>query len=276
MKHITTLTACLFIFFGTLTAQTTPLGVWKVKSAGVYAGFDSDRISGLSHTQLLSQAKSPLDVDGEAFGFSDYDLMTMVCENPNYRAELTLSTPWRNTELRLGAAAMLNRVESLSYHQQALLNDGSSVYRSLYVNASGHEVALDAALNRAFPIGNWFNFYGGLGLQVGKSFNNSMYMNGQNLVPIMETGSSDDVVIGYEQQSETQYSNMYSGTHLRAFVELGAGVTIARRVELLFSMREGVGNRWVPGASLSEGTRTSSKSLGLRWKFGRNATPIIY
>lgn len=238
---------------------------FKLKKIGVTLGYDSDQIRGLGHEQLLSQAKGTLGFDASAMNFEERDLMSMVCENPNITGELAFATPIKNTELRVGLSAMFNRVESVFYRNSFTKPDGTVTDRYLGVHARQNEVALDVSLHKYIPVTRWFNIYGGVGTQLGKSFNNEMDISGFNLTPVMDENPSDEVVVDYSGGSLYESHEMYGGLHTRVYGEIGLGFTIARRLELMYSLSGGLGNRWVPGADLSKGTKTTSSNIGVRW-----------
>ena len=226
------------------------VGSWKVKKYGISVGMDQDMISGLSHTYLMNTVKGSSDFQYENIPFGEEDLFSMTCENPNIRAEVTLLPPrMRNTELRLAVAGMFNRVDAVTFRVQ----DGQD-YRSLSFDSYTNEIALEGALLKRLTILNTFNLYGGVGMNLGVSFDGSMYVDGQNLA-VSENGAfgaSDDAYVGdgfemYDRFSD--YYNIKNGLHQRAFVQAGFGLMIMRRLELGVDAKYGIGYRLIGGSA---------------------------
>ncbi len=262
MKKLIYTALILSLCFISAHAQVSSTG-WGIKKIGILVGQDSDQIRGLGHAQLLSQADGTLPFDPAALDFEEQDLTSMVCENPNIKFELTLNTPLPNTELRLAAVGIFNRIESVNYRTPYTMITGQGNNRSLFINARGNEIALDGALMKYLQLGNSVRLYGGAGLQVGRGFGTEMYYSARNINPIMNPET--DEVIDYERESFYGYVDAHEGTHLRGYLQGGVGVTILRRVELTVDYRGGLGHRWVGQADLSKGTTNQSISVGTKW-----------
>jgi len=256
-------TALLVAFCSTFSHAQVATSGWGIKKVGVLIGQDSDQIRDLSHEQLLSQADGVLSFDPASLDFEASDLTSMICENPNLKFEIALTTPIPNTELRLAAVGIFNRVESVSYRTPYTMITGARSDRGLYVNSTGNEIALDGALMKYLQLGKSIRLYGGAGLQVGRGFGTEMYYSAYNLNPIMNPET--DEVIDYLRESFSGQVDAHEGTHLRGYLQAGLGVTILRRVELTVDYRGGLGHRWVGQADISKGTTNQSISFGTKW-----------
>ena len=92
----------------------------KIKKFGISAVGDQDRVSNLDADYFSGLAKNEFDSEILENDFSSADIVSMTCENPTIRAEITV-LPFRavpNVQLNMGTSIMFNRVdgtESVSY-----------------------------------------------------------------------------------------------------------------------------------------------------------------
>ncbi|MGB0983743.1 MAG: hypothetical protein ACPG19_06860 [Saprospiraceae bacterium] len=232
------------------------LGNWQIKKAGIHLGMDMDMLNqGLNHEYFLSMSKEQTNSDFESMSFSnDNDMYSMVCENPNIRLEMSLVSPYfKNTEWRFALNTIINRIDAISYYN----SDGYGNSDYLNFNSYGNELSLESVLLKSVPFMKFFEVHGGVGTNIGYSFGNSLdiygsssnytanQLNFNNLNEVSNTVSSPS----YEYFSE--YYQLNNGINQRAFVQLGASMTVFNRIEMGFDARGGLGYRGVFGAPVA-------------------------
>ena len=221
---------------------------WQIKKAGIHLGMDMDMLNqGLNHEYFLSMSKEQTNSDFESMSFSnDNDMYSMVCENPNIRLEMSLVSPYfKNTEWRFALNTIINRIDAISYYN----SDGYGNSDYLNFNSYGNELSLESVLLKSVPFMKFFEVHGGVGTNIGYSFGNSLdiygsssnytanQLNFNNLNEVSNTVSSPS----YEYFSE--YYQLNNGINQRAFLQIGASVTVYNKIELGFDIRRGYGYR---------------------------------
>ncbi len=241
------------------------VGRWKVKRIGVTLGQDQDMINDLSHTYLMNTVRGFPNAQYENIPFAKSDLYSMTCENPNLRVELALLPPrMRNTELRVALSGMFNRIDAVNY--QAYNPDGGS--STLNFRSHTNEIAAEAVLLKRASLWNTFNFYGGVGTNLGTSFAGNVRVSGSNLVMNEEGdfGASDDAYTNNGYQNYTSFYDYYevkNGLHQRAFLQGGFSIVFLRRLEIGLEARYGIGYRLIGGQAV--GTNLVAAGFTAKW-----------
>lgn len=243
-------------------------GSWQIKKAGIHLGMDMDMLNqGLNHEYFFSMSKEQSDNDFTSMRFADGSMYSMVCENPNIRLEMSLVSPYfKNTEWRFALNTIINRIDAISYYN----SDGYGQSEYLNFNSYGNELSLESVLLKSLPFWKFFEIHGGVGTNIGYSFGNSLSVYGSsstytadqvnfnNLNEVSNTVSSP----AYDYFSE--YYELSNGINQRAFLQLGASMTVFDRIEMGFDVRGGLGYRGNFGAPVAF---TKLKAFSLSAKY---------
>ncbi len=235
-----------------------------MKKVGLAAGFDQDRLKGLSHNYILSTARNQSNANFEDVPFATDDMQSMTCENPNLRAEITLSHPALiNSELRLGLNAMIQRADAVNYWGEQT----DRGRESLKIQSWTNEIALEAAWIKYWNAGI-FNVHAGPGTNLGYTFSGVVSIDGEYL-----TMDEDNKLQSRVEASENgllvledydEYLRSKNAVHQRLYLTGGVGLTLADRLEISLDGRYGYGYRAIRGAGF-QGTQLRSFGISAHW-----------
>ncbi|MEM0994931.1 MAG: hypothetical protein AAGI49_18005 [Bacteroidota bacterium] len=273
MKRSLYIILVLALFGSTLAAQDLKLGKFPIKTFYANFGWDEDLLSNMSSDYFQDMARTP-NARLEAMNIHNVEVYSMICENPNIEIGVTLELP-RNLELSLGAAAMFNRVDGITYDWRSVQN-----WDANYMNYSSYadEYALDVALNKRIAVALWrnklgnapINLYIGAGTNAGFITNNRMYAYGSSSYTVVDFSydNSDQLVenvIGNESYDHfNDEVELRNGFTQRIYGQGAVGITFLRRLELGLEGKYGYGYRVIGGAGAKT---TNLRSIGLfaRW-----------
>lgn len=237
-----------------------------LKKFGISTTTDQDRVNGLDAEYFTKLSRSGVSEDIANQNFPEEAITSMTCENPSIRIELTV-LPFRaspNLHLNLGTSVMFNRIDATGYSFQeygSLQNNMNDIK----FNSISDEAALDASLlyNKKFA---FVNLYGGVGTNLGYTFNGDMQIEGQYLNS--ETEAADGRDGGSVSTSEyvyfSEYHRMKNSLHQRAFLQAGVSVVFFKRLELGIEGRRGIGYRYNAGNAMKF-TNLLSAGFTAKW-----------
>lgn len=116
---------------------------WNIAKVGLHFGADKDMVNGLDGNYFMSMIGDEANYDYSGLNLHPDNYFAAVCENPNIRLELVLSSEhFKNTEWRFNVNGIFNRVDAVSYY-----NDNNDFYGE-YMNFYSHgiEVALESVM----------------------------------------------------------------------------------------------------------------------------------
>lgn len=243
-----------------------PEASWQVKSIDLGLGVEQDMVNKLSFDYLKQNLRNPSDLaQFEGKSFDEVHMYSMICENPHLRLGFTLeSDVLRNTELRIAAVGIFNRIDAISYY-----NHDDYFQNSEYLNISSYtnEIAGEIALVKNAYLTRFFRVFGGAGTNLGFNMSNYLHVNASNTNVVndwslLETGQITGPII--EEEYYYSDSEVRSGIQQRVFAQAGFGVTLFRKLELGMETRLGVGYRYHFGGAASA-ARLQSFALTGRW-----------
>lgn len=253
----------------TATAQSqlfsTPYK-WQIKKWGVSFGNDMDMLGSVEHDYLLSTIRGTTNMNYSNLTFDRQYINSMTCENPHIRFTATLPVPrMKNAELNVSGMFVGNKIDAVEYS-----GDNG---QWLNFNSTTNEAGIEAVfLKRGKILSDFFNFYGGLGGNLGASFGGVVTIEGYEI----ETNTNNEVMNfeaydGVPTGNTTMHEYLYethrtkAGYYQRVFGQLGFGILFAKRMEIGFEYRMGMGFRAIPGAR-TQGTRYQSAAINLAWR----------
>ena len=244
----------------------------KIKKFGIATTNDQDRVNGLDAEYFSNLSKSELRSDISELDFSEKSIMSMTCENPAVRFDITV-LPFRakpNLQLNLGTSIMFNRVESTEYgwgsnNFDAFNNTNGSDFSRMSFSSYSHEAALEGSLLYHAKLA-FLHFYGGAGTNLGYTFAGNMYVDGSynNDESFEATGVDGGSLENNDIVEFREYHEMKNSLHQRVFLHGGVSVIFLKRLELGVEMRRGVGYRYNTGNPFKF-TNLVSGGLSLRW-----------
>jgi len=233
----------LILFIQDLTAQSK-LTITRVS---ISSGYELDMVSDLGESYFLQGMKT--QDQSELFDLTNFEknLSEMFCENANFRVGLSMRhDKLRSLELNLAFYKIDDRFDAVEY----TFNDAQNSFEGLnYLNYTD-EAGLEISFNKLFPILKFFQIYGGLGKQLGYSYNSRLNVIHQK--NIFEVTSSDpsnlrseDVITITESETimERNYK-MKNSLSQKVFLQTGFLISFFDKVELGLMARYGLGNRW--------------------------------
>lgn len=214
---------------------------WRVKRTGISMGMDFDMIGRVNHQYFTQKINSPVTANFAAIqGLGVEDVDESWCENPYTRVQVNLEAGHlKNVELALAASFIVGRSDGINYYDP--VNN-----RSLNISAYGDEIGLEAAILKAFPLGNVLRLYGGLGTNLGYTFNNNVSIHGLNQWTVNDgEAESNNDPYGYDWYDHgSEHFSMTDGLSQRVFATAGLTFVLFRRLELGAEARRGIGYRW--------------------------------
>lgn len=267
MKKITLFIALCFTV--SLTQAQLSIGKLFVKKIGVSTGFDQDRINNMDLDYMLGTA---VGSENSAFynaGLNAETLYGGVCENPYLRAFVTLGAPGlKNTFLDLAVVGVFDRYDGLYYSSNSgdpYNYDWSDNHEYVSLNSMSDEVMLEGIITQQLSIANWLKLYGGIGTNLGYTFDGSMWVNGhvnQEEVDDNLDRTTTDIYNGsYTSDYDYQTFETKNAFSQRVFAEIGTGIILFRRFETGLFFRRGVGYRSYVGYGAR---KVDLHSFGLR------------
>ncbi len=270
MKNVLTVALATLLACALSAQNSVKPTKWKLRSFGVSFGTDLDMIRGLDYAYLVQTGKGNSSNVYNNVSFENQQYYAAVCENPILRITAALDVPGlKNTELDFALNTVFNRFDGVYYHaenSQIVQENGGFQYLS--VNTVTNEVGLESTITRRVSLFNFLNFYGGVGTNIGYSFDGEMQFSGHEYRQSVDQNvdrSIKDITTG------TIYSDAIYGTydakdafHQRLIYKLGFGILFCKRLELGINYRGGWGYRAVFGAPTKE-TRLESLAVSARW-----------
>jgi len=248
----------------TTTQAQNFLGM-KIKKYGISASNDQDRVTGLDAQYFNNLSKtefSPAFMEGD---FPKEAISSMTCENPTFRAEVTVMPSLKSTnlQLNLGTSLMLNRVDATEYSFWGSGYDSN--VNNIEFNSYSNEAALDASLVYHQKL-LFLHFYGGLGTNLGYTFAGNMQVTGTyaNEDEVVYDGSDGGSYSTTEYVSFSENHQMKNSLHQRAFLQGGVSVIFFKRLEFGLEARRGIGYRYNAG-NPAKFTNLIAGGLNLRW-----------
>lgn len=249
----------LFIFSVSYSQQLIKLGkkYWNVDKVSVAFGSDFDMIK-LDHDYFFSTLRDADQYDFTGVDFGSSDLESAYCDNSEIRLTAALSAPsWNNTELRFSIISITDRQDGLKYRK------GNEF---LNIDGLGDELGIESTILKRFALGR-VRFYGGVGTNLGYSYNNRVSLEGQyNIEDIPATADdkpdTDDPSTTFRTVYLEEDLRQKNGINQRIFVHAGIGLMIGRgqRWEIGFQTRKGIGYRWINGTN-AKMTRLTSNQI---------------
>lgn len=264
----TLLTLGLVLAFASASFSQSPMhiGKFKVKKLDFSFGFESDYINGLDYDFFLNQMPDQHRENLDQLNFAPTELYSGVCENPSINVGITLELPNRpNIEWRNAFAYKGNRVDAVSYYNNT---DYSGNYLS--ATSTHDEYTLESALVLRGTVVNTFNFYAGLGTNLGMTSPNKTC-----IFTDLDITADDFNFSNIDEMSRTIESNSEFGEYhacfdtgvqlnQRVFGLLGFGIQLFRRVEVGVDLKYGYGYRADLGSSI-DGTNIVGTNFNVRY-----------
>ncbi len=276
MKIIYAVLITCFVWSNTCAQEieTVSLGnKLKVTKINFSIGNDMDMIYNLDHSYFIDQIPNDRFSDLKDLNFNGQDMVGGTCENPHFRFGLSLEHPsFKNFELRTNLVYMPNRVDAVTYE-----NRFTDFTRGEYINfhTTHDELALEASLLYRLKVIGPLNLYGGVGTNIGASYNNDLCISGSSnlLADNINPGNADNFI---DDNIESFYMEECFdpgiSTNQRIFLEGGLGVSFdwtnikfLEKLEFNLIIRRGVGFRVHPNNL--QGTHLISASSGLSYRF---------
>ena len=240
MKH------SLFLLFITLSMVSYGQG-FKFKKVYVEQAIQQDMVDDLSYQYFANRLP---EGSRNSLRYADMDAGHYyggVCENPATNFGFTLThDQFENFEWRNGFSYMPDRVDGVTYH------DYNDYYGGDYVNVNARhdEIALESSLHYKYSPVHFLHFYGGLGANVGYTYNNEMcyYTTVQPSTDELSFRNAGAVNRDVSDPSYSYYSDSqcFSGGNdftQRLFASIGIGLELFGRAEFGLNIKRGVGNR---------------------------------
>ena len=236
----------------------------KIKKIGVVSTFDQDMITGINADYFKSISKDGIYEDLDDITFADQDIASMFCENPALRAELTLE-PFRglpNIQLNTAASLMFNRNDGSYYNFNFGQQQNSATYNNINFSSYSNEAAVDASLLYHHKFA-FLHFYGGVGGNLGMTFQGKMNVSGNYTVTTIDENAAEDDAIMTESKYFQEQHDMKNIMHQRAFLHGAATVIFFKRLEVGVEGRLGKGFRFADG--MTKGTTLNSFGFLAKW-----------
>lgn len=268
MKNVLLLAGALLLCTSILAQNLPTPTKWKIRKIGVSFGTDMDMVNGMDFDYIMASAKG---LDNSQYKNVEFqsDMFAGVCENPNIRVFAALDVPGlKNTELNLGLSAVFNRYDGVYYHTEdvetAIINNE---FDYLSVHTMTSELALEGSLAKRVTLLNFLNLYGGVGTNIGYTFSGDMTISGNQYQTVKDNldRSNSDIASGTVHSDYVYESyDAKDAIHQRAFLQLGVGIILFKRLEVGFDLRRGVGYRATLDGPF-RGTNLESASFGAKW-----------
>ena len=188
-----------------LNAQTNFLGK-PIKAISISLSHDRDLLSSMDNAYFTDAMKTKSDNSLITDKFSDAQVESMVCENPNLSLNVVLELP-KNLEWSLGVNAITNRYDAISYKS----TESTAWWGFDYANFSttADEYGAETSLLKRFsltPLKNRLgnspiNLYLGAGTNLGLITNNKLYAYGssESMVEEFSYGNTSDLRSDFEE-----------------------------------------------------------------------------
>lgn len=224
----------LFMLVSMIASQTiAQQSNWQLARFGIAAGGDIDMPYRLNSDYLLSTGRN-VDFDASDLPFSKGDLTRMNCDNGTFRLGLSIS-PLRspNTELQFSLLSIEGRIDMVHYELGA---KDTPDYQWLEVSAENKETAAEFVYLGRSQAGKRWNFYGGLGTNIGYSHSGKVHVKGR----LLDDTVSDNPASA--QEFDLTYTQR-EGINQRLFIQAGMGIRFLKKMEFGFEFRKGLGYR---------------------------------
>jgi hypothetical protein len=256
------------------------LSNWEIAKVNLHFGKDEDMLKDMHQDYFLSMVKDDkMNFNYSDLDFTNTDMYSMICENPNIRLEASLESPYfKNTEWRIGMNAIINRIDAITYFNGDYNYYGNSDY--LNFNSVGNEMSIESAVLKTLPIGSRLSLQGGVGANIGYSYGNRLDIWGSsrslaaNTVNYTNVGEVSEIISNQNYEYHFDNYELRDGVSQRAYLIAGANIRILRRLELGFDVRRGYGYRAIFGAPMAS-THLKAFSLSAKYNF-RMHKPIPF
>lgn len=239
-----------------------------LKKWGVSFGNDRDMLGTVDHRYLLNTIRGETKMDYSNLEFRDTDIISMACDNPHLRLNATLGIPRiKRAELNLSAIFVGNKIDEVTY-----FNENSNYGKQqLKFQAFTNEIGLESVfLMNATTRKGGIKVYGGIGTNAAVSWG-TINVDADNIQV-----SPENEIINFIRTDEpieypeAEYQNFYDsnsmkkGFNQRGFLQTGLSFIFAKRIELGFEYRLGVGYRAITGTT-TQATQYRSGAISLSY-----------
>ena len=268
MRNIKTLNRSLAIlFFGLfLSLNVNAQSLLKLENLSFSFSMEQEILKGLDADAIMRQVDGDTKYDYANMPFGEADIYSMACENPNVRFGGTLPLKAKNLSLYVGANIITDRWDMAYYRSGDWM---SSEYSTLQFESHTDEIGLEVALVKKvkIPYVN-MNVYGGIGTNVGYSFNGEATITGQNIVtnPGGEIGKGGLDPIGTEYVSFSDTYRLKNGFHQRAYLQGGVTKRFLNVFEIGLEGKFGYGYR-LTGGTAPQYTKLTSLGAVAKYNF---------
>ncbi len=235
---------------------------FKISNVSFALGMEEDMIYNLSHDQMLGMIRGGLDYRYEGMEFTNQDIHSMICENPNLTVAIGVQPRgFKNGHFEISARAIWDRIDEVSYYKNTYV-DGVKDYSSLNFKTTSNEANFGLAYIHQLKALRTFGIRFGAGTNMGYSFANRMNVSGQNVKISPNEQEASDIIpepVMYEEFNDNY--DIKNSIYNRVYAEAGADVTILNKVTFGLVYRHGYGIRNTMGSGTSSGIRTQSFRL---------------
>ena len=227
---------------------------WQINAVGVTIGSFGDMYDNMTEEGMLSMANGLPNGSINSTAFSKVDNQVMI-EGGSLGAYISLNPRNRtqdgynlNQELRLGINANIER--------EAMIEFSDPSYNSLVYCLIENEINLSASYLFSRTFGRRFGVYGGLGMNVGSTFDN---------VFLLINNTNEDDTSWEAGTTEVEAKSSY---YTRGFLHLGLAYHM-RRISLSLDVKSGMGMQFVDGAQNNYIKDSCVGQLGVQYNFNR-------
>jgi len=213
-----------FSFYCQFISAQSYIGSWKLKHVGVTFGSDNEMIDDLDADYLLSTGKNVDKSQFSNFDLGSENLQETFCENSYLSVFATFEVPkLKKFDLNLGFITRSDRRDGVQY-----LSTANNSLSLLEITSISNEFALEASLQRSIKVLRILNLTGGLGTNLGYSYNGTLEVNDLSGNSISCTSEPSQTLIANEAtasatlQPSNQVDQCYDlrdGIHQRVFLQ---------------------------------------------------------
>ena len=204
-----------------------------------------------------------IGIDLSSYPMGKENVSSMICENPRVDFDLVLSPRYnRLHELRLGITSITGRIDAVHYASTDNMPGVGFRKANVDIEAYSNEIGLSVAyLIKTRKFGP-FRAYGGMGTNLGLTYGGDVYVSTSE--EIFTSNQGDNIPDTQFSSSAYEYYEQKAGIAQRLYAIGGLGVEIAKRVEIGFEWKYGLGYRYINSEANSLLTLQSS-GLSLRY-----------
>lgn len=227
---------------------------------------ERDMVSGLDYRYFVDRFSGEDKFLIEGINFGETNLTSRTCENEGVGLEFALAHGrFRNVEWRNSINYVDRRIDAVSYSGRGF--DFRSTSGSINFKSYHDEITIETALIYDLKFGP-LHFYGGAGTNMGLSFDDRIWVDG-NIFRSQEDISNSDNLIDWDNQNNgSSYVGLRSDSHRlftqRVFVQGGAGFAFFNKIEAGVEWKRGVGYRTIGTGARS--TKLESFQMRLTYR----------